>query len=242
MRSASQCHACGRCSGHRDAVTLKARAPNREILDATPRDIGTPAALLLLFGMLGLALGAFQWTSSPWFVALRQWAVEWLVDHDAFALLESNAPWWLLTHYPEAGDVLTWLDGIAVVAYVGGYALLAGGLSWLALLAAARLARDEQLDWRVLSLGLLPLAGAGLFLGLTMTTLTQLRAEGWLPPGVPVLRTLILAGALVWSGWLGARLLARSGVALHRRMAALMLYLVPLSIATANWHLLFEVW
>jgi hypothetical protein len=105
----SQCHACGRCSGHRDAVTLKARAPNREILGTTPRDIGTPAALLLLFGMLGLALGAFQWTSSPWFVSLRQWAAEWLVDHDAFALLESNAPWWLLTHYPEAGDVFTWL-------------------------------------------------------------------------------------------------------------------------------------
>jgi polyferredoxin len=242
MRSASQCHACGRCSGHRDAVALQARSPNREILATQSRDIGTPAALLLLFGLLGLASGAFQWSSSPWFVALRQWAVEWLVDHDAFALLESNAPWWLLTHYPEAGDVFTWLDGIAVVVYIGGYALLAGGLSWLALLVAARLARDEQLDWRALSLGLLPLAGAGLFLGLTMTTLTQLRAEGWLPPGVPVLRTLILAGALVWSGWLGARLVARSGAALHRRMAALVLYLVPLSIATANWHLLFEVW
>ena len=138
--------------------------------------------------------------------------------------------------------MFTWLDGIAVIVYIGGYALLAGGLSWLALLAAARLARDEQLDWRVLSLGLLPLAGAGLFLGLTLTTLTQLRAEGWLPPGVPVLRTLILAGALVWSGWLGARLVARSGAALHRRMAALVLYLVPLAIARRTGTCCSRVW
>jgi hypothetical protein len=78
MTSAAQCHACGRCSGHRDAVELSARSPNAEMLAAkTPR---TSEALLLVFGMLGVAIGAFQWTVSPWFVALRQRAAEWLVE------------------------------------------------------------------------------------------------------------------------------------------------------------------
>ncbi len=241
MRSASQCHACGRCSGHRDAVALAARSPSSEIL-ATEAQPSTPAALLLVFGMLGLALGAFQWTSSPWFVSLRQWAVEWLVDHGVYGLLESNAPWWLLTHYPEAGDVFTWLDGIAITVYISGYALLAGGLSWLALVGAARIAGGAHRNWRSLSLGLLPIAGAGLFLGLSMTTLAQLRAEGWMPPGVGVLRWLILLGALLWSAWLGARLVACSCTTLPRRAVALALYLLPLAIAAATWYLLLEVW
>ncbi|MCZ7655463.1 MAG: hypothetical protein M5R42_16250 [Rhodocyclaceae bacterium] len=40
-----------------------------------------------------------------------QKAAEWLVEREWFGPLESNAPWWLLTHYPEANDVFTWLDG-----------------------------------------------------------------------------------------------------------------------------------
>ena len=58
MKSASPCHACGRCSGHRNAIALAARSPNREILALAPRDAGTSQALLLIFGVLGLALAA----------------------------------------------------------------------------------------------------------------------------------------------------------------------------------------
>ena len=138
MTSAAQCHACGRCSGHRDAVELAARSPNAEVLAGkTPR---TSEALLLVFGMLGVAIGAFQWTVSPWFVALRQGAAEWLVEHDLFWPLESNAPWWLLTHYPEANDVFTWLDGALILAYIGGVAAV---LNELAEQSQAGFALDE---------------------------------------------------------------------------------------------------
>ena len=65
MTGNSACHMCGRCSGYRDAVTLQPRLPNTEILalktsEANPWDI-----VLLLFGMLGVATGAFQWSASP---------------------------------------------------------------------------------------------------------------------------------------------------------------------------------
>jgi hypothetical protein len=160
------------------------RSPNAEILAAGPGNAAphTSEALLLVFGMLGVAIGAFQWTVSPWFVAARQAAAEWLVGHDLLWPLESGAPWWLLTHYPEANDVFTWLDGGLILAYIGAVALTVGGAVLAGLTFAARIGR---IDWRALALSLIPLAGVGLFLGLSMMTATHLRAEGaplgWLP-------------------------------------------------------------
>ena len=242
MTGAADCHACGRCSGHRDAVALALRRPNAEILAASPRHVGTGSAVLLVFGMFGLATGAFQWTLSPWFVAMRQWAAQWLVEHDAYALLRDDAPWWLLTHYPQANDVFTWLDGIGIVTYIVGYATIAGGLAWLALRTAARVAGASRFDWKTLALGLVPMCGAGLFVGLSMTTLNQLRAEGWLPPGVAVARALLLGGAIVWSAWLGLRIVARSPASAPRRVAAIALYLLPVAIGASSWALMYVVW
>lgn len=242
MTSASQCHACGRCSGHRDAVSLAARWPNSEILATGPRQVGIGTAVLLVFGMLGIAPGAFQWTVSPWFIAIRQWAAGWLVEHESFGLLRDDAPWWLLTHYPAANDVFTWLDGIAILLYIAGYAALAGTASWLALAGAARLAGRGRYDWKSLSLGLVPIAGTGIFLGLSMMTITQLRAEGWVPRGVGVLRAVLLIGALLWSGWLGARIVGRSDAPLHRRALALALYGLALALGGATWYLIFVAW
>ncbi|CAG0971602.1 partial Putative electron transport protein YccM, partial [Burkholderiales bacterium] len=176
MQSASDCHACGRCAGQREAVSLSARSPFAEVLD-----LDTPArrmdALTLLFGILGVATAAFQWTVSPWFRDLKLVLAQQLVEREWFALLESNAPWWLLTHYPEANDVFTWLDGALVVAYLlgGGFAL--GGLLLLAPLAASRLLADGRLSWERLSLALTPLAAASVILGLTMLTVSHLKAE-----------------------------------------------------------------
>lgn len=237
------CHACGRCSGHRDAVTLALRSPNAQILTAQRsahrRDVSTVEALLLVFGLLGVAIGAFQWTVSPWFVAGRQAAAEWLVAHDAFALLGDDAPWWLLTHHPAAGDVFTWLDGLAIITYIGAVTLLLGGTVFLCLRVAARLVR---IDWRVLALALLPLAGIGLFLGLSMLTLTHLRAEGVVVPALGALRAALLALALGWSGWLGWRQLGRPQPTLPARLAASLVYAAALAPVVLAWGLLFFVW
>ena len=245
MKGAGQCHACGRCSGHRDAVSLAARSPNAEILGAgdTPR---TSEAVLLLFGMLGVAIGAFQWTVSPWFVRGKQAAAEWLVARDILWPLAESPAWWLLTRYPEAGDVFTWLDGAAILAWICIYSIVLGGLAWLAVRAAARLA---GIDWRRLALGLLPLAGIGLFLGLSMMSATHLRAEGialdWLTP----LRAALLAVALGWSAWLGWQLVKvpngthRAGAgATAARAIAMLLWLLPLAAVGASWWLTFFVW
>jgi polyferredoxin len=112
MKSASACHACGRCSGHKGAVQLAARSPAQEILTARNKDVKTEEALTLIFGVLGIATAAFQWSSSRWFLQMKNTLASWLVEHDTFWPLQDDAPWWLLTHYPAAHDLFTWLDGL----------------------------------------------------------------------------------------------------------------------------------
>ena len=234
MQGMSQCHACGRCSDHRNAVALTPRSPNAEILGGPPA--ANSEALLLIFGILGVAIGAFQWTINPWFVRGKTAAAEWLIDHDILWPLGDSPAWWLLTSYPEANDVFTWLDGMAILAYIGGVALVLGGIVLLAVRGAARLA---GMDWRKLAMGLVPLGGIGLFLGLSMMTVTHLRTEGialgWLPPA----RGAGLMLGLAWSGWLGLRLVASGTGTPAAKRLAIVLSTLPLGLIGTSWSLTF---
>ena len=233
MKSASACHACGRCSGYRGAVELAARTPAQEILATRNRDVRTEEALTLMLGVLGIATAAFLWSSSRWLVQVKSWLANWLVEHDILWPLSDDAPWWLLTHYPAANDMFTWLDGFCILAYIlgGGLAL---GLAVLAgIRLAARVAGDAQLSWQRLSLALIPLAGMSIFLGLSMLTLGHLKAERVSLEWVAPVRFVLLVLGSGFSAWLGARLLLRTASA--RAAAAYLLYLLPVALIDAIW-------
>ena len=205
MQSASACHACGRCAGENDAVALSLRAPTQEIL-ANQAPASTGDALTLLFGVIGVATAAFSWSVSRQFVHLKGLAAEWLIDHDQMALLQDNAPWWLLTHYPEVQDVFTWLDGLCILLWilVGGLAL--GALVGTPLLLAAGVLRQRDRPWQRLADALIPIAGMGVVLGLSMLTLTHLKAEGVPLTWVPAARMTLLALGAGFSGYTAWRL------------------------------------
>ena len=234
MRGASACHACGRCSGQRDAVRLIARSGNEEIVRYGATGDTTWEVRLLLYGVIGLAIGAFQWTLSPWFISLKQTLAEWLVQRDILWPLEADAPWWLLTHYPQLNDAFTWLDGLSICLYLGASSLLLGGGLHLLLTGAARLAGQGAAFARQIALCLLPTGAAGLFLGLSATTVKLLRYEGLALLWVPACRAALLAAALLWSlhlGWQVCRALTPA-----QRLPVLgALLLANLLIATAWW-------
>ncbi len=241
MASASECHACGRCAGQRDAVALSWRSPFAETLDlAAPAK--TADAATLLFGVLGVATAAFQWTVSPWFLKIKLTLAEWLVEREHFALLDNDVPWWLLTHYPEANDLFTWLDGALILAYLllGGFLL--GALLWLGPALAARCMRDRRRNWQRFTLALTPLAAASVILGLSMLTVSHLRAEhvwlGWLP----AFRVALLSAGGLASLWLTLRLLAPATVSPLRKALAGAAMLAPVVLMTTIWSLVFFVW
>ena len=100
--------------------------------------------MLIVFGMIGLAIGAFEWSATSAFVALRSAAAAFVVDHGPAWLLADNAPWWLLTNYPDAHDVFTWLDGLLIVAWIVGTAVVVGGWISACLAVAARTMRGMR--------------------------------------------------------------------------------------------------
>jgi hypothetical protein len=243
MQGNSDCHACGRCSGQRGAVALAARSPNQEILIVgNQAQHGHWDSTLLLFGMIGLAMGAFQWTVSPWFISLKQTAAEWLVDRDIFWPLEADAPWWLLTHYPQNNDAFTWLDGAAILTYIGACSLLIGGALWLLLQGAVRLMNRRGEVFHHLALAFTPLGGAGLFLGLSATTIKLLRYEGFILAWAQPTRAVLLAGAIGWSLYLAWRVITRHGANGLRRLLAFGCASLATAVVGYGWYLQFWGW
>lgn len=241
MTSASECHACGRCAGQREAVALSWRSPFAEVLDFN-NPAKTPDVLTLVYGVLGVATAAFQWTVSPWLLHIKLAAAEWLVDHEHFALLDNDVPWWLLTHHPEASDLFTWLDGGLILGYLLGGGFLLGSLLLVGPAIAARLLKTEHLSWQRLALALAPLAAASVILGLSMLTVSHLKAEhfwlGWLPAFRVTLLTLGGAGSL----WLAGQLIRRSTAKNGQKWISGLAMVLPVGLMVTVWSLVFFVW
>lgn len=235
MTGPSECHMCGRCSGLHGAIALAPRPPNREVATLDPSHASGWDAALIVFGMIGLALGAFEWSALPAFVSLRTAAATWVIDHGAAWLLADNAPWWLLTNYPEAHDVFTWLDGALIVGWIVSTALLIG--AWLCLWLAVA-ARALPGSWRAnaftLSYALIPLAGAGLLVGLSGLPAALAHGEGLRLTWLPFARAALLGSSACWSLWLAYRqLAARVGVA--RRVLSLAAMMLAVGGVLAAW-------
>jgi polyferredoxin len=243
MRGASQCHMCGRCSGSRGAVTLARRSPNHEIVNvagSTPKPWET---VLIVAGMMGIAAGAFHWSASPWFIAAKQSVAVWLVGRDVLWPLEMSAPWWILTNYPARNDVLTLLDGAMLLAYIFATAAVMSAAICAALsLATAALGRWSWPRFHHLAQSLIPLAGCGIFLGLSALPVTLLRGEGLSLAWVDAARMALIASASLWSLWLAHSIGRRYTASAVRQTASTLAVAVAAATTDVSSALLFWVW
>lgn len=243
MEGVSDCHMCGRCSGHRDAITLRVRSPSHEIVHLGSNSATGWQAALILFGLLGVAIGAFQWNVNPHFIEAKQSLAEWLMAHDVWWPFAENAPGWLLVNYPEQRDVFSWLDGFLIVGYIlGAGGVMGGGLAVLIALASRALGSWKPQRFYHLSQALIPLAGCGVFLGLSALTINLLKSDG-----VPVfwandVRFLLLAGANLWSAWLARDIGLRYEASWHQRLLALVAFGLALVWVDYSWWLMFWAW
>jgi polyferredoxin len=242
MKGASPCHMCGRCDGFRGSIRLGLRSPNHEIVNVAGDQPNAWESALILFGMMGIALGAFHWSSSPWFVEAKQRLAEWLVNHDVLWPLESSAPWWVLTNYPAQNDTMTLLDGAVLVLYIGTTALAFGAAFAALVVLATRIAgRWSGARFHHFVQTLIPIAACGVFLGLFSLTTTLLKAEGLSFAWLGMLRAALLAGAATWSAWLAWRV-AGHYAAGFARLGATLSVCAAAGLSVFGWALLFFVW
>lgn len=242
MKGSSTCHMCGRCAGFRDAIDLKARRPDHEVVYVAAEEATYWDSLLIISGLMGVAIGAFQWSSSPWLIAIKQTLATWLVGHGIIWPLEQSLPWFLLTNYPLRNDVLTILDGAVLLLYIATTAVVITVTVGLPIALATRLVgRWSWQRFHHLSHALIPLAAVGVILGLSSITVTQLRADGFALGWIGMVRFLALAAAASASGWLAWQILGRYAGPLRQSGATLVVcssLIAPLSA----WWLLFWYW
>ncbi len=241
MRGAGACHMCGRCADFRGAVTLARRSPNFEIVHVAGDMPNKWQSALILFGLNGVAAGAFLWGSSALYVAIRQALAEKLVDFGLIWPIEPVLPWWLLTNYPEINDTMTPLDGLVLVLYVLGAAAAFGLSAGLCVALAAR-ACETRFDWarfHHFAQALIPVAGCGVFLGLSSLTVTMLRAEGVVLPFLGFFRASLLIAAGLWSLWLSWRIAQTKTASTRRRIFAVAAMAGATIISCAVWASVF---
>lgn len=240
MHGASMCHMCGRCSGFRGAVRLARRSPNFEIVHVAGNDPKPVETILIVFGLIGLAFGAFQWSSSAIYVEIKQFLAERLVNHNLTWPLEPIAPWWVLTNYPDQNDMLSPLDGAVLLADILGVAMVLGTFVLLCLAGATRtMGAWSTARLHHLAQALVPIAGCGVFLGLSSLTFTMLHGEGLALGFVGLLRFILLTGAAIWSlslSWQISTLYAKS---LARRLIAMAPLTVAVTAVCVSWATLF---
>jgi hypothetical protein len=236
MRGASECHMCGRCSGFRGAVVLARRSPSHEIVHVAGREPRPWQTLLITFGMIGLAAGAFHWASSPWFHEARNAATAFAVAHGARWAAAPTQPWWILANAPEFGRVLTPAGGGALLAYLAAATLFFGGGA----LACAELANRLLGGWTAPRLHhlvqcLTPVAACVVFLGFLAMTAARLGAENLESQAVGAIRAALAAGAGFWSLYLGWRVTGLYSRRAGRRLAALAALGGATALGLAGW-------
>jgi hypothetical protein len=144
--------------------------------------------------------------------------------------VEASAPWWILTNYADQNDVMTLLDGAIVIGYILVVAMFIGSFVGACVALSTRLLGPwSWARFHHIVQSFIPLAGCGVFLGLSMTTVTLLRHDGLDLGFVEPLRAAMLVGACVWSLWLAFRIAALHAETVPRQVLAMF----PIGLAVA---------
>lgn len=243
MKGAADCHMCGRCSGHREAIALTWRAPTVEIVKIGRQNNNLWESALVLYGLFGIAIGAFHWSASPWFISAKQFIATWLIERDIMWPFATNAPWWLLTNYPQQSDVFSWLDGALVVSYIMVTAAALGtALTLLFVISNRLLGKWSRARFNHLVQSAIPLAGCGVFVGLSATTISLLRAEHWPVDWANDVRAALLTVMTLWSFWLAWKVIGEHSTSLVQRLLALVPVVGALALVNYAWLLMFWIW
>lgn len=130
-----------------------------------------------------------------------------------------------------------------VVGYIVGTGVLMGGALTLLMAWATRaLGPWESRRFHHLCQALIPLAGCGVFLGLSALTVSLLKNEGLPVFWAGHVRMGFLLGANLWSAWLALEICRQYSAVLRQRVHCLLAFGAALAVVDYSWALILWIW
>lgn len=212
------CIECFRCvkPSSPGGLYLRLRTPGEEVAEIRKHNPNLSEIWFMFLGT-GAALGGFLWLVLPGYQDLRMSLGMWAIDQ-GWDWIGNAGPWWLMSHHPDQREVFNWLDFIMIVGYMLGWTALMGAVLGTATAASAWLAGlfrgDRNFRARFVELGYLfaPVAMVSLLLGLGGKLFETIGELGLAPSLLADIKIALIVGAIVWSLWLGRKILAVQGV------------------------------
>lgn len=216
--ASSNCIECFKCVNHGapGSLHLEIRRPGSEIEEIKKRgpDLWE---VLFLFSATGLALSAFHWQVSPFYIQYKQAIGGLLLNIGLGDFIGWSGPWWMMVNYPEAGDVFNLVDFISVISFMlvsmSGVAIV---LFLLTTLSALISKNKDPLTVTVSRLGYLyaPIALVSLVIGLGLILFQSLGAFGLSRGSIQMIQGVFFAGGGIWSFYLAFRLIGGLSLAI----------------------------
>jgi polyferredoxin len=211
------CIACFRCvnPNAKGGLFTHMRRPGEEVELIRDHHPNISEVMFLFLGT-GAALGGFLWLVLPFYNTLRQRVGEWFIEHGAYWIGESG-PWWLMSVHPERREVFNWLDFIMIVGFMGlcmlTLALILAATTWIAAWLAGKNGADSDMRGRFIELGYqyAPVAMVSMVIGLGGEIFELLHYVGLEDEGIGYTKGILFIASLLWSAYLGDRILARQG-------------------------------
>ncbi len=235
MQGASACHMCGRCSGYRGAIRLCWRNPASDIVHGSGRLATMWETILIVPVLLGLVPAALHWSDSGLFQVIRLWLVERCLDLHLVWPLSQRLPWWMLTDYPLANDVMSPVDALTLLILLSVSIAAATLMFGIPVVVCARILRVRGRFPHHIVQALIPLAAACLFSGLLSLTVSQLRYDGVVIPYSDQFRGGIVLAAAAWSAALVFRIGVFYDTRLANRVLATLIMAVPITSFSIAW-------
>jgi hypothetical protein len=235
------CIQCFRCvkPQAKGSVRLEFRRPGVET--ELIRDYrANPVEAWFLFLDTGVALGAFLWLVLPQYQSFRQ-SMGTLSLERGWDWLLQTGPAWLVSVHPERAEVFMWLDFFTITGFMLAcmiaLTIALGALTSAAARLSSLVGGDGTFRQRFTELGYQygPVAMVSLVIGLGSLLFDPIKETPLGIAGVQAAKGGFFLIGVLWSVWLGDRILARQGVRSSRRWLPLLPGLIGSIVVGICW-------
>lgn len=203
--------------------------------------------ICFIFFATGISLGGFLWLILPEYQLLRQAIGAWFIDHGLY-WIGNSGPSWLMSVHPELRQSYNWLDFFMIVGFMLScmliVAIVLSACTLLSSYLATRGQNQRSLMQSFTELGyqFAPVAMLSIIISLGDKLFSEFTSLGMSSTTLSVIKSVLLSFSMLWSIYLGKKLLEKQEVrGLKNGLALFPCILGTLFIGFTWWPAIFGV-